>query len=225
MARNLTPRGRLPREKDRMSEATEQVADTAAPAVETANITQTAPTEPPNWLPMRLEQAKRSALAEAQKALGVESLEQAKALIEKAKTLEEQRKSDVEKLTERVTSLEPKASRASALEERLGRMADAALAGLTEAQRAAVLAIAKDDKTAALDTIEALRPTWAAMAPAPPAPLPAPAKTTAATAAPPAIAPTAVTNHRATYDALKAENPLAAAQYLNAYAKQIFPDK
>jgi TolA-binding protein len=209
-----------------MSEATEQVADTAAPAVETANITQTAPTEPPNWLPMRLEQAKRSALAEAQKALGVESLEQAKALIEKAKTLEEQRKSDVEKLTERVTSLEPKASRASALEERLGRMADAALAGLTEAQRAAVLAIAKDDKTAALDTIEALRPTWAALAApaaAPPAPLPAPAKTTAATAAPATTGPSAGTDYRATYEAMKAENPLAAAQFLNLHSRQIFP--
>lgn len=208
-----------------MSEATETVADTAAPAVETVPIASTAKEESPNWLPMRLEQAKRSALTEAHKTLGVESLDQAKALIEKARTLEEQSKSDIQKLTERLSALEPVAAKTAALQERLERQADAALASLTEAQRAAVLAIAKDDKTAALDTIEALRPTWAAMAPAPPAPLPAPAKTTAATAAPPAIAPTAVTNHRATYDALKAENPLAAAQYLNAYAKQIFPDK
>lgn len=207
-----------------MSEATEPVADTAAPAVETANITQTAPTEPPNWLPMRLEQAKRSALAEAHKALGVESIEQAKALIEQARKLEEQRKSDVEKLTERLSSLEPKATRASALEERLGRMADSALAGLTEAQRSAVLAIAKDDKTAVLDTIEALRPTWAALAaPAVAAPLPAPAKTTAATAAPATASPSASTDYRATYEALKAENPLAAAQFLNLHSRQIFP--
>ena len=209
-----------------MSEATETVADTAAPAVETVPIASTAKEESPNWLPMRLEQAKRSALTEAHKTLGVESLDQAKALIEKARTLEEQSKSDIQKLTERLSALEPVAAKTAALQERLERQADAELAKLNDAQRAAVLAIAKDDKTAALDTIEALRPTWAALAApaaAPPAPLPAPAKTTAATAAPATASPSASTDYRATYEALKAENPLAAAQFLNLHSRQIFP--
>jgi len=209
-----------------MSEATEQVADLTAPAVETVPIVTTAKAdESPNWLPMRLEQAKRSATGEVLKALGVENVEAAKAAIDKARAIEEQSKSELQRLTDKVTGLEPVATKARALEDRLTRLADVELGKLTEAQRAAVLAIAKDDKTAALDTIEALRPTWAAIATPAAAPLPAPAKTTAATAAPPASAPSAVTNHRATYDALKAENPFAAAQYLNAHQWQIFPDK
>lgn len=206
-----------------MSDATETAAEgTAAPAAEA----QTATTEStPNWLPMRLEQAKRSALSEAHKALGVESLDQAKALIEKARTLEEQSKSDIQKLTEKLSALEPAATKSKVLEERLAKMAESELSKLTEAQRAAVMALAKDDKTAALDAIEVLRPTWASVAaPASPAPLPAPAKTTAAAAAPAAIEQQGKTDHSAIYAAMKAENPMAAAQYLNRYARQIFPD-
>jgi hypothetical protein len=55
--------------------------------------------------------------------------------------------------------------------------------------------------------------------------LPAPAKTTAAPAAPPASTTSATTDHRAVYESMKAENPLAAALYLDAHARQIFPDK
>lgn len=206
-----------------MSEATEAAAEgTAAPAAETPAATTEST---PNWLPMRLEQAKRSALSEAQKALGVESLDQAKALIEKARTLEEQSKSDIQKLTEKLSALEPAASKSKVLEERLARMAESELSKLTEAQRAAVMALAKDDKTAALDAIDVLRPTWSQPAsPSAPAPLPAPAKTTAAAAAPAAIEQQGKTDHSAIYAAMKAENPMAAAQYLNRYARQIYPD-
>lgn len=206
-----------------MSEATETAAEgTAAPAAE-APVATTEST--PNWLPMRLEQAKRSALSEAQKALGVESLDQAKALIEKARTLEEQSKSDIQKLTEKLSALEPAATKSKVLEERLARMAESELSKLTEAQRAAVMALAKDDKTAALDAIDVLRPTWSQHASqSAPAPLPAPAKTTAAAAAPAAIEQQGKTDHSAIYAAMKAENPMAAAQYLNRYARQIYPD-
>jgi hypothetical protein len=210
-----------------MSDATDTAVEgTTAPAID-ANATATTTTtiETPNWLPMRLEQAKRSALSEAQKALGVESLDQAKALIEKARTLEEQSKSDIQKLTERLSALEPAATKSKVLEERLSKMADSELSKLTEAQRAAVMALAKDDKTAALDAIDVLRPTWAqTSSPNTPAPLPAPAKTTAAVAAPAAIEQQSKTDHGAIYAAMKAENPMAAAQYLNRYARQIFPD-
>ncbi len=201
--------------------------DTAPPAIETVPIANASKAdEQPNWLPMRLEQAKRSATGEVLKALGVDNVEAAKAAIDKARAIEEQSKSELQRLNERLNSLEPKATRASALEDRLSRLADAELAKLTEQQRAAVLAIAKDDKTAALDTIEALRPTWAALAaPAVAAPLPAPAKTTAAPAAPPASTTSATTDYRAVYESMKAENPLAAALYLDAHARQIFPDK
>lgn len=210
-----------------MSDATDTAVEgTTAPAADAnATATTTTTSETPNWLPMRLEQAKRSALSEAQKALGVESLDQAKALIEKARTLEEQSKSDIQKLTERLSALEPAATKSKVLEERLSKMADSELSKLTEAQRAAVMALAKDDKTAALDAIDVLRPTWAQTAsPNAPAPLPAPAKTTAAAIAPPAIEQQSKTDHSAIYAAMKAENPMAAAQYLNRYARQIFPD-
>lgn len=201
--------------------------DTAPPAIETVPIANASKAdEQPNWLPMRLEQAKRSATGEVLKALGVDNVEAAKAAIDKARAIEEQSKSELQRLNERLAALEPAATKAKSLEERLSRSADAELAKLTEQQRAAVLAIAKDDKTAALDTIEALRPTWAALAaPAVAAPLPAPAKTTAAPAAPPASTTSATTDHRAVYESMKAENPLAAALYLDAHARQIFPDK
>lgn len=209
-----------------MSDATTAPSGTAAPET-TTNAAPPAEKSPnvgePEWLPKRIEQAKRSAEAEALKTLGVDSFEAAKAAIAKARELEESKKSEIEKFAEKVKSLEPEAKKAVALAARLDKYADAELAKLSEAQKAAVLAIAGDDKGSALDAIEALRPTWNSQADAP-KPLPAPASTAVATAPPPAAA-APVTNHRATWEALKETNPFLAAQYLSAHEFEIFAQK
>ena len=54
----------------------------------------------PDWLPARLDRAKRSATSEALKELGVDSLEAAKAALEEAKTLKAAQMTEAEKLVE-----------------------------------------------------------------------------------------------------------------------------
>jgi flagellar motility protein MotE (MotC chaperone) len=205
-----------------MSDATTAPEATPAPAAPIAATIPTPTASEPDWLPKRLEQAKRSATDEALKALGVDSLDTAKATIAKAKALEESQKSELQKLNERIAALEPSAKKAAELAEVVGKHADSELAKLSEEQRAAVLAIAGDDKARALATVEALRPTWVKAAPAAPPPPPAPANTAAATAAPTGgTVPTV--NHKATWEALKATNPMYAAQYLRTHSADIFP--
>lgn len=169
----------------------------------------------------RLARAKKSAIEDALKDLGVENVEAAKAAIAKARELEESKKSEIEKFSERVKALEPEAKRASELSAKLAKYADAELAKLTEAQRDAVVAIAGDDKARALDTIEALRPTWMAPIAAPSNALPAPAKTTASGPAPAATSTPSV-DHKAIYEALKAEHPMKAAQYALLHSRDIY---
>jgi hypothetical protein len=215
-----------------MSDADKAAADTAAPDTNTAASEKDAEKTPnvgePEWLPKRLEQAKRSADAETLKALGVDSLDAAKAAIAKAKELEESKKSEIEKFSDKVKALEPEAKRAVELHAKLTKYADAELAKLSDEQRAAVLAIVGEDKTRILDTVDALRPTWAAKtaeatkADEKTKPLPQPANTSASGKAPqPASDP--VTNHRATWEALKQSNPFQAAQYLSQHEFEIFP--
>lgn len=214
-----------------MSEPTEATQSAPAPvAADTA--TATAPVAPakaddknPAWLPERIEQAKRSAQADALKALGVESFDAAKAAIAKARELEEASKTEIQRLSEKALALEPLAKRAAELDATVARYADAELAKLSEAQRAAVAAIAGDDKARALATIDALRPTWVAAAAAPTAasaPIPAPANTSQVPA-PKAAMATAGVDHKATYEGMRATNPVMAAQYLSAHSREIFP--
>jgi translation initiation factor IF-2 len=185
-----------------MSDATTAPEATPAPAAPIAATIPTPTASEPDWLPKRLEQAK--------------------ATIAKAKALEESQKSELQKLNERIAALEPTAKKAADYEQVIAKHADAELAKLTDEQRAAVLAIAGDDKARALSTVEALRPTWVKAAPAAPAPPPPPANTAAATAAPTGgLVPTV--NHKATWEALKATNPMYAAQYLRAHSADIFP--
>jgi len=207
-----------------MSDAIQAAEGITAPATATeiASIAPTATPSEPNWLPERLERAKQAARAEILKDLGAESLDAAKARIVAAKAAEDAQKSELQRLTERIAALEPSAAKVAELQAVVAQHADAELAKLTDEQRAAVTAIAGDDKARALATVEALRPTWAKAAPAAPAPPPPPANTAAAGAAPTgANVPTV--NHKATWEALKSANPIAAAQYLDFYQADIFP--
>lgn len=206
-----------------MSDANQAAAGTTAPdTAETTNIAAppAAPSEP-TWLPDRLERAKQAERAAVLRELGAESLDAAKARIASAKALEDSQKSEMQRLNERIAALEPSAKKALDLEAVVSKHADAELAKLTEEQRAAVTAIAGDDKARALATVEALRPTWVKAAPAA-APPPPPANTASAGAAPTgANVPTV--NHKATWEAIRARNPIAGAQYLEAHQAEIFP--
>lgn len=177
----------------------------------------------PNWLNGRLEQAKRSARSEMLSELGIDDPEKLKAIVKRAAELEESSKSEIEKLTDKLSKLSPQAKKAEELSERLGRYADAELSKLTENQRAAVEAIAGGDKSRVLETIEALRPTWSTKpkddAEAP-KPKPAPANTGSNGAAPPEVSATTV-DHKATYEALKQTNEYQAKRYYLAHRAEI----
>ncbi len=204
---------------------------TATPAVP-QSPTQPAPAQEqePNWLPMRLAQAKRSAETELLKSLGVADVEAARAALTAAKKLEDEKKSEIQRLTDAAAALKPLADKAPELEKRLVKIADSALAGLTAEQRAAVESLIGDDKTRALDVIDTLRPTWAAAAKAQAEAeaeakaktKPAPATTTAAGAAPTGQSAGSV-DHRAVYESLTKTSPYQAAQYLLAHKLEIYP--
>lgn len=209
----------------------------AQPSTPTTTIAQ--PTAPPpaqqqepEWLPQRLERAKSSAQSDLLRTLGVQSVDDAKALVEAARKLEEERKTEAQRVAERIAALEPKAKQADDLASKLGRYAEAELGKLSEPQRAAVLAIAGEDRARALDVIEALRPTWAsasthveqAQHQQVAAPRPPPASTSAATVAQSgAPAQSAQVDHKAEYERIRGINPVLASQYLLAHVTEIYP--
>lgn len=180
----------------------------------------------------RLERAKSTVL----KDLGVSDLDKAKAAIAAAAKAEEDAKSAAQKLGETaatVKSLNDELERHKAVTR---DHASRQLAVLTMEQQAAVKALAGEDPAMQLRAIDTLRPTWS-VAPvvaqpqpaAPPsaAPAPAPPATTAppAAAAPPAAGPSSPPDHKSEYKALQKTNPVAAAHYLQAHAKQIYPEQ
>ncbi len=126
-----------------------------------------------------------------------------------------------------MSALEPLAKKAADLEIVVAKHADGEMAKLTDEQRAAVAAIAGDDKARVLTTIEALRPTWKAAPTAPAGNAPAPIPAAANTSQQPPPAPNASAangvDHAATYKALKAETPVMAAQYLSVHQRDIYP--
>jgi len=118
-------------------------------------------------LKARLEEERQKGARKAEEALAKElgvSVADAKAALEKMRALEQERMSDLEKRDAAIKALEPKAQRAAELEAIVTAQANAAIADLDEAKRAAVTAIAGDDPARVLQTIAALRPTWATVA-------------------------------------------------------------
>ncbi|HEY3494734.1 MAG TPA: hypothetical protein VGK73_08620 [Polyangiaceae bacterium] len=169
-------------------------------------------TEEPPWLPGRLDQAKKSERAAVLKGLGFASEAELKAALDAGKAAQAANQTQAERDAARIKELEPLATKATVLETTVKGYADKELAGLTEAQRVAVAAIAGDDPARILTTIEQLRPTWAASAPAAPAtpPVPAPASTTpAGTPAPPK--PATPDSPRSRWEALKKTDATAAS--------------
>jgi hypothetical protein len=207
----------------------------AAPAPAPAPAAASPEVADPKWLNERIAKAKASAEAATLKALGVQSVDDAKAKIAAAQKAEDDKKTELEKKEERIKALEPSAAEATRLKEMAARLATGALSLLTAEQQAAVKALAGDDAARQLETIEALRPTWgtaAAAAAAAPAAGAAAAGTAAAkpaTTAPPAGAPAgtspAAPHARTVWETTRAQNPFAAAAFGAANPEVYDPKK
>jgi 2-oxoglutarate dehydrogenase E2 component (dihydrolipoamide succinyltransferase) len=200
----------------------------APPAASAAPAT---PTEPhvgePGWLPERLKRAEEAARSAVLKELGITDPAQAKAALDAARAAEEAQKTQAQKDAERIAALTQSSARVAELEAIAKGRAEYEMAKLSDSQKAAVTALAGNDPGAQLKAITALAPTWGqSAAPVPPSAPPAapvvPASSTPAGAAP-APAQISGTDHKARYADLQKTNPVAAAHYLTAHQKDIYP--
>lgn len=165
----------------------------------------------PAWLGPRLERERNTLL----KSLGVESLEQAKKAVEALKAVEDAQKSEAEKRAAAESALQAEQTKSKQAYEALGVLAKSQMDALSDAQRAAVTALAGDDPAKQITSIAALKPTWAGAAAAT-----ATATETTKTAdtahgrtAPKDGANESPPDHKAIHASLLESNPIAAARY------------
>lgn len=202
------------------------------------------PAGDPAWLNPRLEQAKRSALRDA----GFETPEEAAAAKKRLKELEDEKRTEQQRLEAQVKELEGPAAQAAGLQKRVDAWALQQMATLTPEQQASVKQLAGDDASKQLEVIEALKPTWAAAPPADPAaaaaeqpagsPPAAPSGTPPTPARPP-VAPATTTHtqpapdgsaapaesHLARYEAIKKSNPVEAGIYRREHSAAIAQER
>lgn len=205
----------------------QQVAAVDSTAAPSTSVQQPAPApvvnqqseQEPAWLPDRLKRAEEKARKDMLAELGVADAKDVKAALKAIKDAEDAKKSETEKLNERLKSLEPLESEVTALRGAVAEMAKAALEGLTDRQREAVVDIAGDDPRAQLKAIQSLRSKGMLRAD-PTAPLPAPANTTRAPGAPAPTSPT-TPDHVAAWQELQTRNPIKAAAYRIQHAAAI----
>lgn len=203
------------------------VATPAAPVVETE----------PHWLKPRLEREAASARTALLAEIGVTDPEAAKKLVADEVARKEASKSLEQRAIDAEKARDAEKLRVTELSGTVTSIATERMTGLTEAQRAAVTAIAGTDAAAQLKAIAALAPTWATASPltqtaattastattvTTPAPAPAAANTAPGPNAP-APTTTSQPDHKAEYKRLKAENPVLASAYLNKHEAQIYP--
>lgn len=165
----------------------------------------------PQWLGARLDRERKKILSE----LGVEKFDDAKSALAELKKIRDAEKTEAERLRAQVAELTERAKRSDYLDSVVSIRAKAELAGLSDTQREAVLAVAGEDSAAQLKAVELLRPTWQSSTPAEqpkPAPKPAPANTASAKPAPkPGNAESESVVAR--YERLKRSDPMYAAQF------------
>ncbi len=197
------------------------VTDTSVPATPAAPAAIAAPPTSeagadPAWLAKRLERARLSVLAE----MGVENVDNAKAALADLKKRRESEMSETERLVARNAELEASAKVADEYRAAVTERAAAALAGLTPEQREFVEESANGDPLRTLRLADKARAAFQVTAAPAAKPVPAPASTSAASPGPtPASAQSA--NHLATWESLKASNPVLAAHYLSAHTVEI----
>ena len=151
--------------------------------------------------------------------LGNVTPERLREILTTGKAAEEARKTDAEKAAAAKAEAELHRTEATALRALVDAQAKAALAGLSEAQRAAVKAVAGEDPAKVLQTVEAMRATWSKTEP----PV-APAGNSAPNpSAPSPTQPTPAVDHKSKYQALEQVNPFAAAAYLAQHRRDIYP--
>ena len=182
----------------------------------------------PGWLKPRLEQAERSAQSALLKRLGVDKAEDVEARLKRLDELEKSQLSEREIAQKERDALLAQANDAKRYSEVLTGRRDREFAGLTDAQRDAVTAVAGDDPVAQLKAIDALSKTWSRkpeeQKPAGDDEKPKPKDT-----APPKDAPrgdggnTSPVNHKEHYQKLKTTNPVLAGLYLNDHLTEIYP--
>jgi hypothetical protein len=187
---------------------------TPAPAPETPKPVVPASALPDDALKPRLEAAKATGRNDLLRELGVTDPAQLKAALDAIKTAEEAKKTDAERATAQAVELAKAQAKLGEYSQAIDTMWTAEAPKLTPEQLSAVNTIAGDDNAKRLQTLNALRATWA-MAPVatqqtqPAAP---PANTAPAPNAPPATT-VSPTDTKAVYASLNARNPVAAANY------------
>lgn len=181
-----------------------------------ASASAAAPERDPEWITKRVAQAKTSAERDLLKQLGVSSLDDAKAAIADRQAKIEAEKTVAQKAAEYEAELKNVRASNESLVASISTYAKAQLDTLTDPQRDAVVAIAGEDPSKQLTTIEKLRPTWAvapaAALPATPA-APPPANTAPGRNAPRDSGNAAPADPKAIYEELKKSNPVVAARY------------
>jgi hypothetical protein len=201
---------------------TEPATAPVEPTVTPAPIVPPAP-KPDNdehpWLPARLARKEK----EIAKRFGAETIEDLEARLAKLTKLEQESMSETEKLRARNAELEAAAKERDEYKATIGEQAKAALAGLTQEQREAVLDVA-ETPAKQLKAIEKLRATWVKPA-EPQKVVPAPASTTPTPSAPPGTSPSSGPDHLATWEGLQKTNQMAAALYLDKFQVQILEQK
>lgn len=185
---------------------------------------------PDEALAKRLERERETAQRDLLKQLGVTDVKGAAEAMAELKRRQDAERSELDRVKAEADALRAKAARADQQEPVIKARADAEMASLTEAQRAAVVRLAGDDPARTLSTITELRvggllPAVGASATTttaePPKPVPAPASTAAPAPPAPQPNPAPTPNHLATYQDLEKRNPVAAAHYYLAHASAI----
>lgn len=209
------------------------MSDSDTPPDSTASApVQAKPTPGEEWRSMSPE-AFKARLAEERaageratlKKLGVDKTEDAKARIEQAVKLEQERMSEQEKLQARISDLEPRAKAAEAYRLELEEQAKAAFESLPPSLQNMIAATAGDDHLARAKAIRAAQASGVLSAFSTPSPVEAPkVPSPATTVAPGGPSPTVMASEKTAYDKwvdLKAKSPVLAAQFYSRNARAI----
>lgn len=211
------------------------VAPSVVAPVVTATVVPAVIAEPtdgqePPWLAARLSRAENAVL----RKLGIDpsKTEDAKEALAAYRAKIEKDKTDLDKANEKARLVPDLTKERDDLKATVTGYAVVELAKLAPEQKAAVLAIAGEDPAKQLTTVNALRATWAVVAPVVPiaatttkvevaapvvkVPIPPFANTAPPVGSPGAAAPTPPGDHLGTMRMLEQTNPIKAAAY---YAK------
>lgn len=179
-----------------------------------------APSEPdPKWVADRLDRHKKQLFSE----LGFKDEADAKSALEARRVAEESTKTVEQKRVEAEQRAKKLEGQVTERDELITKLAATKMGALTEAQRAAVEAVAGKDPILQLNMIDAFAPTWGGAAPAPGAPAPGAPPRPAQTAAPapPPPAPGTPKTDFEKWNDLKATDPVGASLFYQMNSMRI----